>query len=134
MRVLSIDYGKVRSGLAISDQLKITAQPLRTIPTEQLFSTVSNIIEEYEIDKIICGFPLQLNGQEGPAALYIKEVRDKLAKKIKMDIELVDERLTTATVQRTLIEADTSRNKRKNVVDKLAATLLLQNSLDRVRD
>jgi len=131
MRILAIDYGEKRTGLALSDPLGITAQPLKTIPTDSLPSELLTLQEAYEPGEIILGFPLRLNGEEGPAAQNIRKIQEKLAKILNMDIELVDERLSTANAQRILLTGDVSRAKRKQVVDKLAATILLQGYLDK---
>ena len=131
MRILAIDYGTKRTGLAMSDPLGITAQPLKTVPTEKLLAELLQLHEEYELDKLIMGLPLRLSGEEGPAAENIKKVKASLEKKTKLKIELVDERLSTSSMQKTLIAGDVSRAKRKLVIDKLAATYLLQGYLAR---
>ncbi|MFH1429185.1 MAG: Holliday junction resolvase RuvX [Candidatus Margulisiibacteriota bacterium] len=133
MRILAIDYGEKRTGLAISDPLGITAQPLKTILTESLQKELPKIIEEYEVEKILLGYPLKMDGTKGPAAENMLKVHEELSKLLNMDIELIDERLSTAGVQKMLIAGDVSRARRKQVVDKLAATCLLQGYLDRIK-
>jgi len=132
MRILAIDYGTKRCGLAISDPLGITAQPLCTIPSNDLLEKVKHFQSLYEIEKIILGFPIQLNGKEGMAAIAVKKVQNDIEKKTNIQVELVDERLTTASVEKTLINADLSRKNRKKVIDKLAATVLLQEYLKKM--
>jgi len=131
MRILAIDYGTKRTGLAMSDPLGITAQPLKTAPTEKLVAELLELHEEHELDTLIMGLPLRLSGEEGPAAENIRKVKARLEKKTKLKIELVDERLSTSSMQKTLISGDVSRAKRKLVIDKLAATYLLQGYLAR---
>ena len=129
MRILAIDYGSKRTGLAMSDPLGITAQPLKTVPTEKLVCELLELHEEYELDKLIMGLPIRMNGEEGPAAQNIRKIKSMLENKTKLAIELVDERLSTSGMQKTLIAGDVSRAKRKLVIDKLAATYLLQGYL-----
>ena len=133
MRILAIDYGSKRTGLAMSDPLGITAQPLKTVPTEKLVCELLELHEEYELDKLIMGLPIRMTGEEGLAAENIRKVKSMLEKKTKLVIELVDERLSTSGMQKTLIEGDVSRAKRKLVIDKLAATYLLQGYLARTK-
>jgi putative holliday junction resolvase len=133
MRILSIDYGTKRTGLAISDPLGLTAQPLKTISTKNLLKELRQLHKEYQLTKIILGFPLLLRGEEGPAAKNMRQVQQQLSQQLPLTVELIDERLSTATVQKTLLAGQVSRAKRRQVIDKLAATYLLQNYLDSIR-
>ncbi|MFA5928821.1 MAG: Holliday junction resolvase RuvX, partial [Candidatus Margulisiibacteriota bacterium] len=99
MRILSIDYGEKRTGIAISDPLGFTGQPLKTIPSTELIKSLKELCDEYEVDKIILGFPIKMDGTEGPAAQKMRVLHEQLKKAIPLEIELVDERLTTACVQ-----------------------------------
>jgi putative Holliday junction resolvase len=133
MRILSIDYGSKRLGLATSDLLGYTAQPLKTqnrVNIKKDLDEIATIIEEYQVAHIVIGLPVNMNGTE---AVHYQDVL-KFIEKIKtvsdVPIDTWDERLTTSQAERILIEADTSRKKRKKVVDKLAATIILQAFMD----
>lgn len=133
MRILALDLGEKRIGVAISDALNITAQGLETIhrkSTKHAIDRVMSLVEEYDIVKIIVGAPFNLNGTEGNSMGLVKEFTSLLEKEVSIDIEMVDERLTTAQAERVLLGADVSRKKRKAYIDKIAAQLILQAYLD----
>lgn len=135
-RCMGLDIGNKTIGVAVSDMLKITAQGLTTIKRESLekdFEALLKIIKDYNVDTVVSGMPKNMNGTIGPQGEIVKTFMEKFSKKIdleKIKIEFWDERLTTVAAQRCLIEADVSRKKRKQVVDKLAAVLILQGYLD----
>ncbi len=134
-RTIAFDVGEKRIGVAISDPLNITAQGLETIEkknTEAVFAKIKSLIEEYSVGKIVIGMPYNINGTKGPAVKSIEEFATLLKKEIAFDIEVetVDERLTTAQGERMLLEADISRKKRKKSIDRIAAQLILQTYLD----
>ena len=142
MRVMGLDVGDRTIGVAISDALLITAQGKETIFRQSLKQDIDRLVDlinEYEVTKIVAGMPYNMNGSIGPQGEKTKQFMDKLEKKltysdrIKGKIELFfwDERMTTLSATRLLIEADMRRDKRKEVVDKLAATMILQGFLDR---
>lgn len=142
MRVMGLDVGDRTIGVAISDALLITAQGKETIFRQSLKQDIDRLIElinAYEVTKIVAGMPYNMNGTLGPQGEKTKHFMDKLEKKLiysdrikgPIDIEFWDERMTTLSATRMLIEADMRREKRKEVVDKLAATLILQGYLDR---
>ena len=144
MRVMGLDVGDRTIGVAISDALLITAQGKETIFRQSLKQDIDRLIElinEYEVTKIVAGMPYNMNGTLGPQSEKTKQFMDKLEKKLiysdrikgKILIEYWDERMTTLSATRMLIDADMRRDKRKEVVDKLAATLILQGYLDRNR-
>lgn len=144
MRVMGLDVGDRTIGVAISDALLITAQGKETIFRQSLKQDIDRLIElinEYEVTKIVSGMPYNMNGTIGPQGEKTKQFIDKLEKKLiysdrisgKIEIEYWDERMTTLSATRMLIEADMRREKRKEVVDKLAATLILQGYLDKNR-
>lgn len=144
MRVMGLDVGDRTIGVAISDALLITAQGKETIFRQSLKQDIDRLIElinEYQVTKIVSGMPYNMNGTIGPQGEKTKQFIDKLEKKLiysdrisgKIDIEYWDERMTTLSATRMLIEADMRREKRKEVVDKLAATLILQGYLDKNR-
>jgi len=144
MRIMGLDVGDRTIGVAISDSLLITAQGKETIFRQSLKQDIDRLIDlinEYEVTKIVSGMPYNMNGTLGPQGEKTQHFMDKLEKKLiysdriqgKIEIEFWDERLTTLSATRMLIEADMRREKRKEVVDKLAATLILQGYLDRNR-
>jgi len=132
MRVLGLDFGSKRIGLAISDGLGITAQPLDTITPDKLH-TLNELIKEYEVEELVVGLPLNMNGSKGPKAEEAIAFVEELKKTISVPIKMWDERLTTMAVEKELIRADVSRKKRKRSIDKLAAQLILQGYLDAQR-
>lgn len=131
---MAIDYGKKRVGIALTDLLKITAQPYETLiirKKEQLISAIKKIAEEEDVEKIIVGLPLHMDGSESKAAEVSRSFADELSRVLSIPVEMWDERLTTVEAERTLIEkANLSRLKRKNKIDKLAATFLLQSYME----
>lgn len=135
MRIIALDVGQRTIGVAVSDPLGWTAQGIKTIRRKSNakdMEEIRNIINEYSVEKIVIGLPKNMNGTEGESASYVKTFGEKLKGLFKMDILYEDERLTTVSAQRTLIEADMSRKKRKVVVDMVAATYILQTYLDRI--
>jgi len=132
--VLALDLGEVRIGLALSDPLGLTAQPLETlqrIGIRKEMNRLAALIAEREVGRVVVGLPLQLSGEEGSAAIQAREFAERLSRRVPgISIELWDERLTTAEAERTLIAADVRRSKRKRVIDQLAAVLILQGYLD----
>ena len=133
-RVLALDLGEVTIGLALSDPLRITAQPLealRRVGPKKDLQRLAQLIEEREVGTIVVGLPLLLSGKDGDAARGAREFADKLSRRFpKLKIDLWDERLTTVEAERTLIAADVRRSKRKQVIDTVAALLILQGYLD----
>ena len=132
-RLLGVDPGNKRIGIAISDENKIVATPYTTIIKENykdLISQLIKIVEEYEIDGIVIGNPINMDGSEGPSSQSAKDLAKNLSKDVTKNITLWDERLSTVAVTRTMIEADLSRARQKQVVDKIAAAFILQGALD----
>ncbi len=139
MRILGLDYGTKTTGVAVSDPMGWTAQGLEIIrrqEDEQIKATLNRIAqlcETYKVEKIVLGLPKNMNntlGERGEKTLLFKE---KLEARLKLPVEMWDERLSTVAAESVLLEADMSRKKRKNVIDKLAATIILQNYLDAKR-
>lgn len=130
-RFLAIDYGTKRVGLALTDPLKMIAQPFTTLENNsELISEIKKIVQDKNVSRIILGFPLQLNGEIGPAAKAVENFSTDLKQVIpEVEIILVDERLTTAEAQKRMIETDARRSTRKQNIDQTAAALLLQNYL-----
>lgn len=133
MRILALDVGERRIGVAVSDALNIIAQGLETIERkgeENILNRIKGLLEEYDIGKIVIGMPFNMDGTKGASAESIERFISLLKKEITVDIETVDERLTTAQGERMLIDADVSRKKRRSSLDKIAAQLILQAYLD----
>ena len=132
-RLLGLDLGEKTIGIALSDVLRTVASPLETLPRTK-FSADAKIlvalIVKHGVGGLVIGLPLNMNGTEGPSAQSARAFARNFDAKHPMPILLWDERLSTAAVTRTLIEADMSRAKRKQVVDKMAAAFILQGVLD----
>lgn len=132
-RVLGIDYGERRIGLALSDPLGVTAQPLATLPCRKttVVREVAEVARARQAARLVIGLPKHMHGAEGDKAAEARAFGDALAATTGLPVEYVDERLTTAAVQRMLAETNMSGGKKRAVVDKLAAALILQTWLDR---
>jgi putative Holliday junction resolvase len=136
MRILGLDVGEKRIGLAVSDELGITAQGIDTVirtETEATLNQIIKIIKEKDIGKLVVGLPKNMNGSLGSQAEKVKEFVGLLTEKCPLEIVYWDERLTTVAAQRSLLEGDISRKKRKTAVDRIAAVLILQGYLDKMR-
>lgn len=135
-RTMGLDVGDKTIGVAVSDLLGWTAQGLETIiriGIKKDLQKLELLIKEKEVDKIVVGFPKNMNGSIGPQGEKTLEFADRLKKRFKTEIIMWDERLTTKAAERTLLEVDVSRKKRKTVIDKVAATYILQGYLDSVQ-
>ena len=135
MRVLGLDLGDKTIGVALSDPLGFTAQgitTIRRIGKEKDLEELRKICEQYDVETIVLGFPKNMNGTIGPTAEKVLNFSKLLEEKFKLPIKLWDERLTTVAATRVMLEADLSRNKRKKIIDKVAATYILQGYLDSI--
>lgn len=131
MRFLGLDYGRKRIGVALSDPLRLTAQPFDTIlRNESSVGVIEKIISENEVSEIVLGYPRSLNGEPSPMCAEVESFAENLSKTIKIPIHLWDERLTSAESENLLIAADVRRERRKEVRDKMAASLILQGFLE----
>ena len=133
---MGLDVGDRTIGIAISDELGITAQGLKTLrrkSTEEDFKEIASILAHFEIEKIIVGIPRNMDGSLGIQAEKVLRWAEVLRAQFKIPVDVWDERLSTVGATRVLLEADLSRRKRKKVVDKLAAVLILQGYLDQSR-
>ncbi len=135
MRIMGLDVGSKTVGIAISDELGWTAQGLKTIRIneeqgEYGFEEMENLIKEHDISKVVVGLPKNMNGTIGPRGEASQYYADELTKRFGIPAILWDERLTTVAAERVLLEADVSRKKRKKVIDKMAASMILQGYLD----
>ena len=133
MRILALDHGTKRIGVAVSDEMKMIATPLEYIPAEPFaafLARLREILREKEVGLILIGMPRNMDGSYGPAALKVQEFVAVLKDAITIPIRTLDERLTTVQAQRFLIQGNVRREKRKEKVDKTAAAILLQSYLD----
>jgi len=135
MRTMGLDVGSKTVGVALSDAFGWTAQGLETIKINEDrqefgFERIGHIIKENEVSKVIVGLPKNMNGTIGPRGEASQYYASELEKRYGLPVLLWDERLTTMAAERVLIEADVSRKKRKKVIDKMAAVMILQGYLD----
>lgn len=133
MKIMGLDYGDRRIGVAVSDIFGWTAQGVEVIERRREgdeYDRIAELANQHEVEEIVVGLPKNMNGSVGPRGEICKDFAEELRNRIKVPVHLWDERLTTVSAQRTLIEADVSRKKRKGIVDKMAAVLILQNYLD----
>jgi putative Holliday junction resolvase len=133
--ILGIDFGRVRIGLAISDELRLLAHPLETIPANKdALNRISEIVRERNIDKIIVGVPRHLSGQFGESANEALAFTTKLRARLKCTVDVWDERLTTVAAERALRDVGKKTRKTRHIVDQVAAQMILQNYLDQERN
>ena len=136
MRIMSLDVGSRTIGIACSDALLMTAQGIETIRRTSLekdFNRVQELIAEYEVHELVVGMPKNMNGTKGERAEKTEEFVEKMKEVIDLPVSYWDERLSTVMAERQLIAADVSRKKRKSVIDKMAAVVILQGYLDRLQ-
>lgn len=134
MRTLAIDIGSKRVGLAVSDQLKKTAQPLALLARADIEGDavpLARIISEYEVDEVVVGLPVTMRGESGEGAREATRIASRLGKTLGVPAVTWDERLTTAIAEASMIEAGMRRDARKQKRDMIAAALILQSYLDR---
>lgn len=129
MRILSIDYGERRTGLAITDELGITAQGLDTIiaaSEEDAFKKVVEIVRKYGVGKILIGLPLNMNGSESDKSKKVRVFGEALEQETSLPVIYWDERMTTMQAKRVMAETETKTFGKKHLVDRISATLMLQ--------
>ena len=139
MRILGIDYGEARVGIAVTDLLGITAQGLETIQRKGsdkvILRRLDEIFEQYEVDTIVVGMPLNMNGTMSERAKITEQFIHKLKCKYnKMKIETIDERLTTVEAHKTMNFLDVNKNKKKNIVDTISAVYILETYLNKIKN
>ncbi len=133
MRILGLDVGSKRIGIALSDELGLTAQGIETLICRTPEKDVERILElsaEYGVQEIVVGMPYNMSGTEGPQVHRVRAFIEQIHRRANIPVREWDERLSTAAAERTLLEADMSRSKRRKVIDKLAAIIILQGYLD----
>lgn len=139
MRIMGLDFGSKTVGVAISDPLLITAQGIEIIRRKeenklrQTLARIEELIVEYQVEEIVLGLPKNMNATEGVRVELTNEFREKLERRTGLPVTMWDERLTTVAADKTMMEAGIRREKRKEYVDMIAATLILQGYLDRKR-
>ncbi len=136
MRVLGLDVGERRIGVALSDSLGLTAQRLTVITrqgTKVALEAICKLVTQHQAEAVVVGLPLTLRGERGPQAQRVLAFAEALRRRVRVPVQLIDERLTTVQGERALLEVDTSRRKRKQVIDQVAAQLILQQYLDAQR-
>ena len=137
MRILGLDYGSKTVGVAVSDELLLTAQGLEIIRRQspnklrQTLARIEAIIAEYQVECIVLGYPKNMNNTEGERCEKTKEFQEMLERRTGLEVILWDERLTTVAADKAMMEAGIRRENRKDYVDMIAATLILQGYLDR---
>lgn len=134
MRIMSLDYGDARTGVAISDALGITAQGLESIDSNnkfKLLKRIAEIIKEYSIEKIVIGYPLNMNATAGPRAEKTNNFIKELEARFHLEVIKIDERLTTVASHRTMTELGIKKDKKKQIVDTMSAVYILQMYLDK---
>jgi len=134
MRLLGIDHGDARIGLAISDELGMLAHPLETLDGREKFNALSrkiaDVIASKKIERVVLGLPRNMNGTYGPAAEKVRAFADKLTEALPVPVLLWDERMTTQQAQRSLHEAGRNVKNSRNLIDQVAAVIILQSYLD----
>jgi len=137
LRVIGLDFGEKTCGVSVCDPFGWTAQGVETIrrkDQENLKDTIKRIdelIKQYGAEKIVLGYPINMNNTIGPRAERTQQFKKRIEKDLSIEVELWDERMSTIAAKRSLIEADISRNKQKKVIDKMAAVYILQGYLDK---
>ena len=136
MRIIGLDFGSKTGGVAVSDELLITAQGVEIIRRKsenklrQTLARIEVLITEYEVDRIVLGFPKNMNNSEGDRCEKTREFQAMLERRTGLPVELWDERLTTVAADHAMMEAGIRRENRREYVDQIAATLILQGYLD----
>ena len=138
MRVLGIDYGEARAGIAITDELNITSQVLKTIEHKGndkiLLAELDKILEQYNVETIVVGMPINMNGTEGPRVEKTKKFIHKLKCKYnKIKIETIDERLTTVQAYRTMNDLEINKKKKRQIVDTISAVYILEVYINKIK-
>ncbi|HET6373604.1 MAG TPA: Holliday junction resolvase RuvX [Candidatus Polarisedimenticolia bacterium] len=132
-RILALDVGEATLGVAVSDSLGLTAQPITTIHRSGMkedLRAISRLIEEHAATTILVGMPLRMSGEAGTAAAEVEVFVGKLRTRLALPVITWDERLSTVQAERALLEADLSRRKRREVINQVAAAIILQSYLD----
>lgn len=136
MRIMGLDYGSKTVGVALSDELGITAQPIMTIERKsanklrKTLAQIEELIEAYEVSFVVLGYPKNMNNTEGARVEVTKEFKEHIERRTGLEVILWDERLTTVESERILMESGVRREHRKEYIDKMAAAIILQSYMD----
>jgi len=129
-RVLGLDHGTRRVGIALSDALRLTAQPFEVVLRARAVTRVGELVSEYKIKEIVVGIPISLNGDEGPPAAAARQFGSEITSATGIRVSYVDERFTTVTAEKAMLAAGAKRRVRRESLDKVAAAIILQAFLD----
>ena len=138
MRIMGLDYGAKTVGVAISDEMLLTAQPVETIKREragklrQTLARIETLMKEYDVEKVVIGLPKKLNNEEGDRCDKTKEFGDMVERRSGLEVVYQDERLTTVAADAVLAEGGVRKENRKEYIDKVAASIILQGYLDSI--
>lgn len=133
-RILALDYGRKRVGVAVTDPLKITANGLETVPTHRIFEFLDDYFKKESVETVVIGFPVQMNNQPSEASQYVNPFIRKFMEKFpETAVELMDERFTSRMAQASMLEGGLRKKDRQNkaLVDKISATIILQSYLEK---
>ncbi len=136
MRIMGLDYGAKTVGVAMSDEMLMTAQPLETITRERetklrkTYARLEELMEEYQVDRVVVGLPKKMNNEEGERCEMTREFAKRLEERTGLDVVFWDERLTTKAADKVLDEANVRKDQRKAHIDKIAASIILENYLE----
>lgn len=140
MRIMGLDYGARTVGVAMSDEMLMTAQPLETITRERetklrkTYARLEELMEEYQVERVVVGLPKKLNNEEGERCEKTREFAEKLEQRTGLEVVFWDERLSTRSADQVLEEANVRKDRRKEYIDKIAASIILENYLRSVAD
>lgn len=138
MRIIGLDYGAKTVGVAISDEMLLTAQPVETIKREragklrQTLARIETLMKEYDVEKVVIGLPKKLNNEEGDRCDKTREFGDMVERRSGLEVVYQDERLTTVAADAVLAEGGVRKENRKEYIDKVAASIILQGYLDSI--
>ena len=136
---MGLDYGSKTVGVALTDPLRITSQPFETVARQtenklrKTLARLEQIVHEYEVSQIVMGLPLNMDGSRGERALKTLEFKEKLEKRLGMTVEMQDERLTTVEADSLLDEMNISRSDRKQYIDSIAASIILEDYMNNIK-
>jgi putative holliday junction resolvase len=136
MRILALDYGEKNMGVALSDPLGLTAGALTTLRRESIkkdLLAIHTLVETYQVEKVVLGLPLNMDGRKGPAALRVEAFARRLQGRLRVPVVLWDERLSTVAAGKALREGEVGRREQGKVIDSMAAAIILQGYLDAVK-
>lgn len=129
-RLLGLDYGSKRVGVAISDGIRLTARPLEVVDRPNIVKRIAELMTEYDVDKVVVGMPNSLGGHDGESAKGARSLVSEIENELGLEVEVIDERFTSRMAEEALLESGMKRRERRSTVDKVAAAIILQSYLD----